>query len=52
VLGGRAGAETKPHARPHEFDGAGGGGTLLSLDIHEAAGLPAAAKNAIQRAGI
>ena len=52
VLRGRAGAEPKPHARPHEFDGAGGGGTLLSVDVHEVVGLPAPAKVPIRRAGI
>ena len=34
MLGGRAGAEAKPHARTHEVDGAGGGGTFLGIDIH------------------
>ena len=44
MLRRRAGTEPKPHARPHEFDGAGGSGTLLSLDVHEGLGLPAPAK--------
>ncbi len=34
MLGGRAGAEAEPHARTHEFERAGGGGTFLSVDIH------------------
>ncbi len=35
---GRAGAEPEPHARAHEFDRAGGGGTFLGLDVHWRAG--------------
>ena len=34
MLGGRPAAQAKPHARTHEFEGAGGGGTFLSIDIH------------------
>jgi hypothetical protein len=34
MLGGRPAAQAKPHARTHEFKGAGGGGTLLGIDIH------------------
>jgi hypothetical protein len=52
VLGGRAGAEPKPHTRAHEFDGAGGSGAFLSLDVHKVAGLPAPAKMPSGVAGI
>jgi hypothetical protein len=34
MLGGRASAKAKPHARTHEFEGAGGGGAFLGIDIH------------------
>ena len=34
MLGGRAAAKAKPHAGAHEFEGAGGGGTFLGIDIH------------------
>jgi hypothetical protein len=34
MLGGRASAKAKPHARTHEFESAGGGGTFLGIDIH------------------
>jgi hypothetical protein len=34
MLGGRAAAEAKPHARTHEVEGAGGGCAFLGIDIH------------------
>ena len=34
VLGGRARAEAKPHARTDEFDGTGSGCAFLSIGIH------------------
>src|SRR5262245_35593760 len=34
MLGGRAAAETEPHARSHEFEGTGSGGTFLGVHIH------------------
>ena len=35
MLGGRAGAEAKPHAGPHPFDGDGRGLTFLRFNVHE-----------------
>ena len=32
--GGRTGAETHPHARPDEFDGAGGRGAFVGIEVH------------------
>jgi hypothetical protein len=34
MLGGRAGAEAEPHARAHEIERPGGGGTLELLGVH------------------
>ena len=34
MLGGRAAAETEPHAGTHELERAGGGCTFLAFDIH------------------
>src|SRR5947207_3842454 len=36
--GGRAGAEPELHARPHPFQGAGGGLTFQRFDVHECSG--------------
>ncbi len=35
MLGGRAGAEAEPHARPHPFDRQPCGLTFLRFDVHE-----------------
>ena len=35
MLGGRAGAEAEPHARPHPFDRQRRGLTFLRFDVHE-----------------
>jgi len=34
MLGGRAAAETEPHAGSHEFEGSRGGCAFLGLDVH------------------